>query len=118
MTKSVLGKACVLTFVGLAAFMIGGCNKFTMQRFDTMVYNGQTQLEVEKVLGEPWQKTPDMWYYRNNDNLDSAKIKFDSNGRVMDKQWDGRDVHPDAKPGAMDHSPAAVEVETTEIVTP
>ncbi|HNX26931.1 MAG TPA: hypothetical protein PKK48_05940, partial [Phycisphaerae bacterium] len=76
------------------------------------------QPEVEKVLGEPWMKTADMWYYRNNDNLDSAKIKFDGAGRVIDKQWDGRDVHPDAKPGAMNDSPSAVKVETKEMVTP
>jgi hypothetical protein len=104
--------------MGIVALSAIGCNKFTMKRFDTMVYKGQTQMEVEKVLGEPWQKTSDMWYYRNKDNLDSAKVKFDAQGRVIDKQWDGRDPHPDSKPGAMDNSPAAVEVETEELVTP
>jgi len=118
MTKTAFGKMCAFAFMGLAAVTIIGCNKFTVQRFDTMIYKGQTQLEVEKVLGEPWQKTPDMWYYRNNDNLDSAKIKFDANGRVIDKQWDGRDVHPDAKPGAMGNSPAPVVIESSEMVTP
>lgn len=118
MTKNVLSRMCVFSFIGLAAFAVTGCNKFTVQRFDTMIYNGQTQMEVEKVLGEPWMKTSDMWYYQDKDKLNSAKIKFDANGRVIDKQWDGRDVHPDAKPGAMDKSPAAVEVHTEEMVTP
>lgn len=98
-------------------FVVAGCKKFTMERFDTMVYKGQSKMEVKKVIGEPWQETDDMWYYRDKDTLDSAKVKFNSSGHVIDKQWDGRDKHPDAKPGAMDiNEPGTVIIETTEVV--
>jgi hypothetical protein len=94
-----------------SATMFVGCEKFTMKRFDSMIFAGQSKWEVEKILGEPWMKSDNMWHYRNKKTLDSATVKFNDSGSVIDKQWDGRDKHPDSKPGAM-----TVEVQTEEML--
>ena len=77
-----------------------GCEKkkFTQERFDVMIINGQTKMEVEKILGEPDAKWTDMWRWVDDEK--SGAVKFDKNGRVIDKAWsdfDRQDAHPDTK---------------------
>lgn len=96
----------LLTTAALLAGLAGCEEKFTQQRFDTMIREGQTKREVEKCLGEPkLLKAEETWKYRRWDKEAGghygATIRFDENGRVLDKAWwdaKGRiDDHPDSK---------------------
>ncbi len=86
--------------LGMVAGLCVGCEKkkFTQTRFDTMIVNGQTKMEVEKILGEPKARWSDLWRWMDGEK--SGAVKFDKNGLVIDKAWfdfDRQDPHPDSK---------------------
>jgi hypothetical protein len=74
---------------GLAAGMMTGCEKkFTEKRFDTMIIKGQSQMEVEKILGEPTGKmTNNAWKWVDFDEGYSGKVLFDKSGKVIGKKF-------------------------------
>ncbi len=84
---------------GMVLAVCTGCQKFTKQRYE-MVYLGMPQQEVEMSLGEPAAKFSDSWSYLHEDPFYKAVIKFDADGKVIDKAWyDEHEMgtHPDAK---------------------
>lgn len=86
--------------LGMVAGLCVGCEKkkFTQTRFDTMIINGQTKIEVEKILGEPDFRLSDMWRWVEDEK--SGMVKFNDTGQVIDKAWsdfDRQDPHPDSK---------------------
>ena len=93
--------ATLLLFaLALVAGLGIGCEekKFTQKRFDAMILNGQTKMEVEKILGEPTFRLSDMWRWEDDEK--SGMVKFNETGRVIDKAWsdfDRKDPHPDSK---------------------
>jgi len=66
---------------------IGGC-EFTRQGFQT-VSLGQTQADVEKLLGPPTYRTDSEWVYTRGDPRDLTKVtvRFDSEKKVVGKSW-------------------------------
>jgi hypothetical protein len=82
------------TTIACAAFAaligLGGCaeNKLTRQNFD-MIREGQsTKMEVEMTLGEEYAvRGANEWEYEDWDRSISAKIEFDENGVVANKEW-------------------------------
>ena len=91
------------TILLLAALVLGaslgGCTKFTKERY-SMIRNGQSQLEVEKILGPPTQKFSNTWSYLHDQPFYKAVFAFDKDGKVIDKTWyDAKEfgTHPDAK---------------------
>jgi len=91
----------LLAGIVTAAFLCTGCQeKFTRQRYETIV-NNMSELEVEKMLGEPEAKFSDSWSYIRRDPgfRYKAVIKF-KDGVVVDKAWYGPGEmgdHPDSK---------------------
>jgi len=68
--------------------LLGGCEKkFTQKRFDTMIVNGQTKMEVEKILGQPDAQWETSWKWVDFDEGCSGKVVFDENGKVIGKKW-------------------------------
>ena len=95
----------LLAGIVTAAFLCTGCQqKFTRQRYET-IYNGMSELDVEKTLGNPdkggGMKCSDTWTYIRRDPgfRYKAVIKF-KDGVVVDKAWYGPGEmgdHPDSK---------------------
>ena len=55
---------------------------------------------MERTLGKPAAKFSDSWSYWHEDPFYKAIIKFDANGKVIDKAWyDSKEMgtHPDTK---------------------
>ena len=75
-----------LAFVVVAA-LAAGCEKFTQRRFDTMVMKGQSQREVEQILGPPDAKWTRKWRWVNFEKHFSGTVLFDADGRVIGKAW-------------------------------
>ncbi len=79
----------LLLVVVLAAGILTGCEKkFTEKRFDTMVFNGQSKMEVEKVLGKPdaeWSNN--VWRWVDFDEGYSGKVLFDKSDSVIGKKF-------------------------------
>jgi hypothetical protein len=93
------GTVVLLSAALLATIFCGGCNEqFTKQRYET-IYIGQSQMEVEKILGNPEARFSDSWTYLHEEPFYKAVIQF-RDGRVSDKAWyDEKEmgVHPDTK---------------------
>ncbi len=79
--------------------MTVGCEKkFTQKRFDHMVANGQSKMEVEKILGKPDVRFDNEWRWTDKDTLDTGMVVFDENGRVYGKKWsDDKRQDPDPR---------------------
>jgi hypothetical protein len=89
----------LLAFVAVAA-LAAGCEKFTKKRFDTMVMKGQSQVEVEKILGPPDAKWTRKWRWVNFDKHFSGTVLFDTNGFVVGKAWsdsERQDIDPETQ---------------------
>ena len=124
----------LLLVPGLVAGMMAGCEKkFTEKRFDTMIVNGQSQMEVEKILGKPDAKWETSWKWVDFDEGYSGKVLFDESGSVIGKKFTSmtrNDPDPETKwtedelPPAGDSPSAPIKggdtgSETTEMqVTP
>ncbi|MDP6633310.1 MAG: hypothetical protein QGG42_00245 [Phycisphaerae bacterium] len=52
----------LLAASGLLCLAIGGCNKFSRERYMT-IQSGMSKLTVEKILGPPTAKFSDSWTY-------------------------------------------------------
>jgi len=80
----------MLASVGLvlaAVMLTVGCEqKLTYQRFE-LIHMGQTQLGVEKTLGDPLVKMPDQWTWNDSDRSITAHVWYDKEGKVIAKQW-------------------------------
>lgn len=79
-------------FLLIAAVMVAGLGagceeKFTQRRFDTMVMNGQSEMEIEKILGQPDARWTRKWKWINLDKDFSAVVLFNENGQVIGKAW-------------------------------
>jgi len=90
----------VLAVGALTCAVVGGCNKFTKERYMT-IRTGMTKLQVEQILGPPTAKFSDSWTYIHDDDdpYYRATVHFSGN-RVTDKAWadkDGIDDNPDGK---------------------
>jgi hypothetical protein len=72
--------------IGAVAFSLGCEQKLTYQRWE-MVHQGQTQLGVEKTLGDPLVKMPDQWTWNDSDRSVTAHVWYDREGKVVAKQW-------------------------------
>lgn len=78
----------LLSALALLAGLSAGCEKkFTQKRFDTMIVNGQTKMEVEKILGPPDARWETSWKWVDFDKGCSGKVVFDKSGRVIGKKW-------------------------------
>lgn len=81
--------------------MLAGCEKkFTQKRFDTMIINGQSKMEVEKILGKPDARWDTSWKWVDFDKGASGKVVFDENGKVIGKKWSDAnrdDADPETK---------------------
>ena len=90
----------LLLVVALASVVfMTGCEKFTKIRYDS-IQNGQSKDSVQATLGETPYKFSDTWSYVHDDPFYKAVIKFDADGRVIDKAWyDSKEMgtHPDSK---------------------
>lgn len=71
-----------------AALMAGvGCKQLlTYERFQT-IHEGQTQLAVEKTLGEPLVKMSDQWTWNDVDRSITAHVWYNAEAKVIAKQW-------------------------------
>ncbi len=79
-----------LVSVGLVVAVVAlnaGCEqKLTYQRFE-LVHMGESQLGVEKTLGEPLVKMADQWTWNDSDRSITAHVWYDKEGKAMAKQW-------------------------------
>jgi len=74
----------------LLACALGGCGKFSRERYDTIYYT-QWQSEVRRKLGRADRTLPDAWIYSRRRPIRCAAILFE-NGRVAGKIWS--DIEP------------------------
>jgi hypothetical protein len=82
-------KRCALCLV-LASCLVAlasGC-KLTRQGYEA-VGLGQTQAQVQKVLGAPRYRFDNQWVYTADDARDLTKVEvvFDESGKVVGKSW-------------------------------
>lgn len=84
--------------------MLAGCaaEKFTHERFSMIQQGVDDRDDVRQILGKPRFDAGDEWYYEADDHGIMARVYFDAQGVVRDKEWidagagtwEGR--HPDA----------------------
>ncbi len=87
-----------------------GCEqKLTYQRWD-LVHMGQTQLGVEKTLGDPMVKMTDQWTWTDSDRSITAHVWYDQAGKVIAKQWF------DPKRGMVGNPPGGSAAEGGEVI--
>lgn len=111
----------LLLVLGLAAGMMAGCEKkkFTEKRFDTMIVNGQSKMEVEKILGPPQAKWERSWKWVDFDEGYSGKVLFDKNGKVCGRKFtsmDRDDPDPETKWTKEDDATGGTGSEKTEMM--
>lgn len=94
--------ALLLTVSSLICFAIGGCTKFSKQRYMS-IQTGMDKMTVEKILGPPSAKFSDSWTYvpEKIDDKDyyNATIHF-SGDRVAKKTWSDKHNIADNPDGA------------------
>ena len=72
----------------LGVFVLAGCNdKVTRDRYNIITQNVDAKMDVERILGEPDVRTPEMWMYNREGRGITVKIEFDTNDTVVHKLW-------------------------------
>ncbi len=90
----------LIALVMIAGFVVGCGEKFTQKRFDHMIMNGQSKMEVEKILGKPDARWTNKWKWVNFDKHFSAVVLFSEGGSVVGKAWsdsERQDTDPETK---------------------
>jgi len=89
--------------LGLVCLAVGGCNKFSKQRYMT-IQSGMDKLTVEKILGPPTTKFSDSWTYVPENIEDDKDYYFVTihfaGDRVTKKTWSDKHKiadNPDGK---------------------
>ncbi len=82
MKRGILG----LTLATALFALVGCAEKFTHERFQT-IRQGDESAHVERTLGAPETRMEGVWFYRNWKTDQSARIMFDGEGRVVNKEW-------------------------------
>ena len=84
---SVSGRMLWVAVAVAGGLALGGC-EFTRQGFQT-VSLGQTQADVQKLLGPPTYRTDTEWVYTRSDPRDLTKVtvRFDAEKKVVGKAW-------------------------------
>jgi hypothetical protein len=76
-----------MVLVVVAVMVAVGCEKkLTYQRWE-LVHMGQTQLGVQKTLGEPLVKMSDQWTWNDSERSITAHVWYDTEGKTIAKQW-------------------------------
>jgi hypothetical protein len=74
---------------------LAGCeSKFNHRNFQMIQPGVDDRVDVRETLGNPDADMGDVWIYDDLDRHYSARIFFDDDGRVLNKEW------MDAKTGA------------------
>lgn len=80
-----------LLMLGFAALFVSACqtapDKFVHQNFSMILPQHSTQADVIALIGEPSHKVGDLWMYERPGKHLFAKIEFDENGNVVEKDW-------------------------------
>ncbi len=103
-----MSRRCLFAFVLIAAgTALAGCeSKFNRRNFEMIRPGMDGREDVREILGKPAADMEDVWFYDDLDHHRSAKIIFDSDGRVLTKEWmdaktgewDGKDPWADEPP--------------------
>lgn len=108
-----MSRYVTLASMGLIAVVIAmgvGCEqKLTYQRFE-LVHMGQTQLGVEKTLGDPLVKMSDQWTWNDSERSITAHVWYDQEAKVIAKQWF------DPKRGMVGNPPGGSAGESGEVI--
>ena len=80
-----------LLLLGVAALFLGACqstpDKFVHRNFSLIRPQHSTQVDVIALIGEPSHQLGDLWMYERPEKHLFAKIEFDENGNVVEKDW-------------------------------
>ena len=80
-----------LLILGFAALFLSACkstpDKFVHRNFSLIRQQHSTQADVIALIGEPSHQLGDLWMYERPEKHLFAKIEFDENGQVVEKEW-------------------------------
>lgn len=93
----------IVAFVGLG-FLSGCADKLTRARYEMIVVDTSTKLDVEKTIGEPTYRLGDQWHYERIDKPLNVFIHFDDQDVVTRKQWITADEWDDTEEPPADSS--------------
>ena len=81
----------MLLTLGFATLFLGACqsapDKFVHRNFSLIRAQHSTQGDVIALIGEPSHQLGDLWMYERPEKHLFAKIEFDENGNVVEKDW-------------------------------
>jgi len=76
-----------LLFAPTLILLVGCESKLNRRNFEMIRPGMDGREDVRQILGEPKAEMEDVWFYDDLDHHRSAKIVFDSDGRVITKEW-------------------------------
>jgi hypothetical protein len=76
----------VILIVSVLAVGLGGCSKFTRQRYET-VYVGQPAWDVRRALGRPSSQDANAWVYVHPPAPYYRTVIRFHDGKVASKEW-------------------------------
>jgi hypothetical protein len=76
---------------GVVALWVGACqsppDRLVYENFRQIRPQLSTEADVVSLLGEPSHRLGELWMYERPEKHLFAKIEFDADGRVVDKDW-------------------------------